>query len=405
MGSGSATLQRLTRWGSAHQRATDAVFAALVGTATALGYVTADVTGSQTEQDIIGLALITTQSVAFAFRRTAPFRSFFAVIAATVAFWVADYPTNLDVFSPLAVYAAAAHGGQDRRRVWEIVGTVVVLLTAIATAGVLSPGDDLPAAAVFGIAAIHLTAAVAGEVVFERRQRIRALEQRAERAEAERELLAREAVRDERARIARDLHDVVAHGMSVMVIQAGAARRIVTTRPDQAGQALDHIQATGRQALTEMRRLLGVLRDPDAPSDLAPQPTIRDLDGVVKHCVDAGIPTEVLIEGSHPSPTAGLEMTGYRIVQEALTNVIRHAGRPAHAAVRVTYLADRIRIEVTDDGEGATFGHLARTTGHGLIGMRERVELYGGEFHAGPRPGGGFRVAATLPFDAVRRAG
>ncbi len=404
MRSGSALLARLTRWSNAQPLAADTVFAIAVGALSVLGYAAAEVSGSETQQDLVGLLLIAAQTTGLAFRRTAPLRSFVAVITATVLFWIADYPTNFDIFSLLAVYAAIAHGGEDRRRVWTTVGSLVLLLTSIAIAGVLSPGEDLPVAAVFGIAAIHLTSGVAGEIVFERRQRLAALEQRAVRAESERELLARQAVLDERARIARDLHDIVAHGMSVMVVQAGAARRVVATQPDRAAQALEHIQETGRQALSEMRRMLGVLRNDDDAAALAPQPTIGDLDDVVQNCVEAGIPAEIIIEGSSPQTAAGIEMTGYRIVQEALTNVIKHAGVSAHAAIRVTYLPDRLRVEVTDDGDGATSRQLSETTGHGLIGMRERVELYGGSFHAGPRPGGGFRVAATIPFDAARQA-
>jgi signal transduction histidine kinase len=280
------------------------------------------------------------------------------------------------------------------------VGAVVAGITVVAVAGVVSPEEDLPAAAVIGIAAIHLTAAIAGEVVHGRRLRLVELEQRAARAEAERNLLAREAIRDERARIARDLHDVVAHGMSVMVVQAGAAERIVTVDPDGARRALGHIQHAGREALSEMRRMLDLLRD-DHPSalDLAPQPTVNDLHDVVRQCTDSGIPTQLMIMGEPTSRSVGQEMAAYRIAQEALTNVIKHAGLHAHAMVRVQYRPDDIRLEVTDDGVGASSHDINAATGHGLVGMRERVELYGGDFRVGPRPGGGFRVAATIPFD------
>jgi signal transduction histidine kinase len=321
-----------------------------------------------------------------------------AVVAATIVFWVADYPTNFDPFSILAVYAATAHGGPDRRRVWRVVGGVLVILTAIATAGVLAPSEDLPAAAIIGIAAVHLTAAVTGQVVDDRRRRLTELEQRAIRAENERELLARQAVLDERARIARDLHDIVAHGMSVMVVQAGAAERVVADHPERAAQALCHVQTTGREAMAEMRRMLGVLRDETHDAALVPQPTMDDLDGIVRHCVDAGIPTELTVEGERPHRSPGPEMAGYRIIQEALTNVINHAGRPARAAVRVTYAPELMRLEVVDDGRGVSTHDLESATGHGLIGMRERIDLYDGSFQAGPRPGGGFRVSAVIPL-------
>lgn len=399
MTSATKTLSGVTRWASTHTLATDVAFALVVGSASLIGYLTAEVTASQRPQDFLGVIVIGCQAVAFSARRRAPLRSLLAVVAFTVVFWVADYPTTFDAFSLLAVYAATAHGPDDRRLVWRTVGTAVALLTTIAILGVLVPSDDLPAAAVIGIAAIHLTAAIAGEIVYDRRQRVAALEQRAARAEAERELMARHAVLDERSRIARDLHDVVAHGMSVMVVQAGAAQRLISTRPDQAAEALEHIQVTGREALTEMRRMLGVLRDEEHVVDMAPQPSLGDLDQIVRHCTDSGIPTELIIRGERPPRAIGAEMTSYRIVQEALTNVIKHAGRPVRAAVKVTYGPRQIRVEVTDDGRGASTAELSSNIGHGLVGMRERVELFHGTLHTGPRSGGGFRVSATIPLD------
>ncbi len=342
------------------------------------------------------------QVVSFAFRRRAPIPSLLGVAAFTVVFWVADYSTDFDALSLLAVYAATAHGGPDRVKVWRVVGAVVAAMSFIAVMGVLSPSDDLPAAAVLGIAALHLTAAIAGEVVHDRRERLVELEQRAIRAETERGLLARHAVLDERARIARDLHDVVAHGMSVMIVQAGAAERVVRTDPDGAATALAHVQRAGREALSEMRRMLDVLRD-EAPGELAltPQPTLDDLHHIAQECTDSGIPTELLVDGELPEISVGQEMAAYRVVQEALTNVIKHAGRPARAVVRVQYRPDHIQVEVTDDGIGATEAQVATATGHGFVGMRERVELYNGSVRYGPRPGGGFRVAATIPLDRV----
>ena len=178
--------------------------------------------------------MIAGQTVALATRRIAPLRSLVAIAAFTVVFWVSDYASDFDAFSILAVYAATAHGSENRRAVWRTVAGAVALLTMIATVGVLTPDEDLPAAAIIGIATIHISAAIVGEIVYDRRRRLFELEQRAVRAEAERELMARHAVLDERSRIARDLHDVVAHGMGVMVVQAGAAQRTVTTHPDRA---------------------------------------------------------------------------------------------------------------------------------------------------------------------------
>ncbi len=394
---------RLSRWASDHPFESDVLFAALVGALTMLGYVVADVDGSERAPDVFGGLLIVGQAVAFSFRRRAPISSLLGVVAFTVVFWVADYASNFEAFSLLSVYAATAHGGDDRRRVWRIVGSVVAGMSVIAVVGVLSPSEDLPAAAVVGIAALHITAAIAGEIVHDRRRRVLELEQRAARAEAERGLLARQAVLDERARIARDLHDVVAHGMSVMVVQAGAAERIVTNDPDAAAQALGHIQRAGREALAEMRRMLDVLRsEPSGDPELAPQPSMDDLIHVVQHCTDSGTPTELIVDGELSTRSPGQEMAAYRIVQEALTNVIKHAGRPARAVVRVQYRPEHIHVEVIDDGAGTTERKLATSGGHGLVGMRERVDLYQGTLRFGPRPGGGFRVAATIPFDRAR---
>ncbi len=293
---------RLTGWVNTHPGGFDALFAATVGAATTVGYLTAPLSGSERPADLLGAAIIVGQTIAFAFRRRVPLASAMAVILLTVTFWVADYPSGFDAFSLLALFAATAHGGPDRVRVWRVVGAALAMMTAIAIAGVIVASEDLPAAAVIGIAVIHLTAAIVGETVFERRMRPVELEQRAERAEAERGLLARQAVLDERTRIARDLHDVVAHGMSVMVVQAGAAERVVATDPDGAVRALGHIQNAGREALAEMRRMLDVLRDGDPPSlDLTPQPGLDNIAHVVRHCNDSGIATDLQVDGEPPS--------------------------------------------------------------------------------------------------------
>lgn len=388
----------LTQWAPARPFTADVAFAVLIGGATVTGLLTAVPEGTQRDGDVWAVLLIALQTTAFVFRRRAPLASLVALSLPVVTFWVADYATNFDAFSLLGVYAATAHSGRRRRTVWIVVGAVVGLLTTIALLGVLSPHEDLPPVAVFGIAVVHITAAIIGEVVHDRRLRIVELGERAARAEAERDLLAREAVMSERTSIARDLHDVVAHGMSVMVVQAGAAQRLLASQPDRAAAALEQIQATGREALGEMRRMLGVLRNEDSATSLAPQPTLDDLGAMVQRCTDAGVATDLTIEGRAPARTAGAEMTVYRIAQEALTNVIKHAGRPARATVRVTFAGDQVRLEVDDDGRGAQLADLATSTGHGLVGMRERVELYRGTLHAGPRPGGGFRVAATIPL-------
>jgi signal transduction histidine kinase len=191
---------------------------------------------------------------------------------------------------------------------------------------------------------------------------------------------------------------VVAHSVSVMVVQAGAARRSVAGNPDQATAALTQIEATGRQALAEMRRLLGLLRDgQDGTVALTPQPSLAHLDSLLAAAREAGLPVELTVEGEPRQLPAGIDLSAYRIVQEALTNSLKHAG-PAKATVRVRYGARALDVQVSDNGRGAARvaddGHT-----HGLIGMRERVALFGGALEVGSRPGGGFLVAARLPLD------
>jgi signal transduction histidine kinase len=219
----------------------------------------------------------------------------------------------------------------------------------------------------------------------------------------EQELRARWAVAEERGRIARELHDVVAHSVSVMVVQAGAARRSVAGNPDQATAALTQIESTGRQALAEMRRLLGLLRDgQDGSAALTPQPSLAHLDVLVAAAREAGLPVELAVEGEPRQLPAGVDLSAYRIVQEALTNSLKHAG-PTRATVRVCYDTKALEVQVWDDGHGPPpavgANGAAEGDGHGLIGMRERVALFGGSLEVGPRPGGGFRVAARLPLD------
>ena len=248
---------------------------------------------------------------------------------------------------------------------------------------------------------------VLGDSLRTRRAYYAQLEERAARLEREREAQSKVAVAAERARIARELHDVVAHNVSVMVVQADGAAFVLDTAPDRARQALGTISATGRQALAEMRRLLGVLRsgEPARDGDYLPQPGVGQLDELIARVRDAGLPVRFAVEGSSRALPSGVELTVYRIVQEALTNTRKHAGPQAGARVLLTYRRTALDLLVEDDGRGtatedpATGG--ADGLGQGLIGMRERVGMVGGRLTAGPRPDGGFRVAAVLPLGAA----
>jgi signal transduction histidine kinase len=236
-----------------------------------------------------------------------------------------------------------------------------------------------------------------GDGTRRRQEAIRAARERAVELERAREELARRAVVEERLRIARELHDVVAHSMSIIAVQSGVGAHVLDSQPEEARKALAAIEATSRQALAEMRRLLGVLRQEQEPSgSLAPTPGLAEVDALAAEVARAGARVEVRIEGTRPELPVGLDLSAYRIVQEALTNVVRHAG-PATARVGIRYAPDAVEVEVVDDGRGGAGGS---GDGHGIAGMRERAALYGGSLDAGPLPGGGFRVAARLPLDS-----
>ncbi|WNE97394.1 sensor histidine kinase [Streptomyces luomodiensis] len=249
---------------------------------------------------------------------------------------------------------------------------------------------------------------VLGDSIRTRRAYYAQLEERAARLEKEREAQSKVAVAAERARIARELHDVVAHNVSVMVVQADGAAYVMDASPEQARQALETISGTGRQALAEMRRLLGVLRtgEPGEENEYVPQPDVEQIDELVKQARGAGLPVDFKVVGSPRQLPSGVELTAYRIVQEALTNTRKHGGPDVGASVRLTYFDDGLGLLVEDDGRGAQREMYedggADGSGHGLIGMRERVGMVGGTLDAGPRPGGGFRISALLPLKPVR---
>ncbi|HZA82059.1 MAG TPA: sensor histidine kinase, partial [Actinomycetes bacterium] len=234
-----------------------------------------------------------------------------------------------------------------------------------------------------------------GDGARRRLEAIATAQQRAAELELARDELARRAVTEERLRIARELHDVVAHSMSIIAVQSGVGVHVLDSQPEEARKALVAVEATSRQALVEMRRLLGVLRqEAETRGSLAPAPGLAEVEALAAEVARAGVRVEVRIEGTPAKLPAGLDLSAYRIVQEALTNVVRHAG-PATARVAVRYGPGQVAVEVVDDGRGGAPGD----QGHGIAGMRERAALYGGTLEAGPLPGGGFRVAASLPVE------
>jgi signal transduction histidine kinase len=229
-------------------------------------------------------------------------------------------------------------------------------------------------------------------------EQAREAEERAARLEREREEQARAAVAEEQARIARELHDVVGHSVSVMTVQASAVRRLLRPDQEREREALLVVEQAGREALAEMRRLVGVLRRPEEAPALAPQPSLQHLDRLIAQARESGLPVDLRIEGEATELPAGVDLTAYRLVQEGLTNAMKHA-RATRAEVVVRYGDGAVELLVSDDGRGGANGDRnADSGGHGLVGMRERVAVYGGELEAGPRPEGGYALRARLPL-------
>ncbi|MFP5322949.1 MAG: sensor histidine kinase [Acidimicrobiia bacterium] len=391
-------LRSPVQWLRDHPRPADVLLALALGAVSLIGLLTIEeeaLAESNRDADVLGVALTVGVFVSVAFRRRWPEPMAWIVAALTVPFWILDYVdtgTSLGVL--LMVYTLAAH--VDRPRSLHVGLVIGVVLVGVMVAGVIAEQEDLPAIAVVANAVVFATAWTVGDSMRNRRAYLAEVEARAERAERDRELAAARAVGDERARIARELHDVVAHSVSVMVVQAGAGRRVLDRDPAAAAEALAVVERTGRNALEELRRLLGVLRDDDAGAATEPQPTAGDVATLVEGWRDAGLDVDLRISGVAPELAAGVSLTIYRVVQEALTNVMKHAG-PARAEVVIRY-GDDVRIDVLDDGRGPVARADLPSAGQGLIGMRERVELFGGQLTTGPRPGGGFRVSATIPL-------
>jgi signal transduction histidine kinase len=345
---------------------------------------------------VLGCGLVLLHTLPLAARRRFPLAVLATSVASGLAFAALDLSPDLLWMTLLvAVYSVAAYGSR-----WvSLAGLVVAELGWAALQ--LTPGR-FQAPTVISNALLIAAVWLLGHFVGVRRLNVLQLEERTAELEQAREELARRAVVEERLRLARELHDVVAHAMSVIAVQSGVGAHVANTQPKEARRSLAAIEATSRAALEELRRLLGVLRQEDEPQgDLAPVPGLADLDSLLAEVSKAGLAVKLQVNGTRPPLPAGVDLSAYRIVQEALTNVVKHAG-PAHAQVVVGYRDQDVTVEVIDDGRGAPVsasdGQVG--TGHGLIGMRERVAAFSGELEVGPRPGGGFRVAARLPLAA-----
>jgi signal transduction histidine kinase len=339
--------------------------------------------------DVLALVAIVTPLFA---RRRFPFGAPVAVGVAVVLTSFVDERLVPLVFIPfLAGCAAVFLVGLLRERTQAVAGLVLAvgIEALVAYRDPLGNlGGFIPTVIVF---AILWTIAFALGRKFPEADEAR---ERAARAEREREERALAAVTEERARIARELHDVVGHSVSVMTVQASAVRRLLRPEQERERESLLIVEQTGREALAEMRRMVGVLRRPEEGPALAPQPSLEHVNRLVDQAREAGLPVELRIEGDAIQLPAGLDLTAYRLVQEGLTNALKHADA-SRAEVLVNYGDGHLEVTVSDDGRGVGNGDGG---GHGLVGMRERVSVYGGELDAGPRPGGGYELRAKLPL-------
>ena len=363
-----------------------------------------------------------------AFRRRYPVQVFLVVLVAMGFYEALGYGgVNADFFGPIvALYSVIVYGPR-RFAPWAPIAVLVAVSFAIPF--------EMPPDWTFGNFVAQLVNIVVlvglvwfvSDTVRQRREQARELAAKNLELEQARDELARQAVADERVRIARELHDVVAHSMSVIAVQSGVGRMIIATQPEEAAKALANIEQTSRSSLNEMRRILSVLRSGDeTEGSLEPAPTLLEVDHLLAQMRSAGMRVELAVRGERGEVPPGVDLSAYRIIQEALTNVIKHAGF-AQAAVTIEYEPSALVVEVVDDGRGAAAMALVGATdvsadavppgalgtpgllgphglkgsGNGLVGMRERAAVYGGEVVAGPRSGGGFCVRARLPYDGA----
>ncbi len=320
-----------------------------------------------------------------------------AVAEVFEALFLATAPLNGPQIGGMAVALYTVATRTDRRTSLRIAGLIAGVNVLVLLVGIVLGRPEI-FTSLFVMIALIVGSWSLGENVRTRRAYLAQLEERARRLELEREENTRRAVQEERTRIARELHDVVAHHVSAIAVQAGAAEEIAERNPQRARETLHRIQETSRQALAEMRAMLNVLRNSDElGAERDPQPSLAQVERLASQSRAAGLPVTLQVEGAvRPLPEA-LDLSAYRIVQEALTNSLKHAG-PAHANVLVRYTEDTLELEITDDGRGPNGHPAGASEGRGLIGMRERVALFGGELAAGAAHDHGFSVRARLPL-------
>ncbi|WP_328495660.1 sensor histidine kinase [Streptomyces sp. NBC_00414] len=398
-------MQRLYDFLRRHPTWVDGFWAVVVfGISVASGTAGQENSDSGTDHLAVTVPITLLLCLVIALRRRLPESMLILAVSMGAAQLVLDMPLVPADFALLVItYTVASNGTRWASRLALTAGLLAAPLAQLRWPEEHQSAAGQAAIVVFQTVPFAL-AWVLGDSLRTRRAYFAQLEERAARLEREREAQAKVAVAAERARIARELHDVVAHNVSVMVVQADGAAYVLDSAPDQAKKALEIISGTGRQALAEMRRLLGVLRtgEHQESGEYVPQPDVEQLDELIEQCRTSGLPVDFKIEGTPRPLPSGVELTAYRIVQEALTNTRKHGGPNTGASVRLVYFDDGLGLLVEDDGKGAPHELYEEGgvdgQGHGLIGMRERIGMVGGTLDAGPRPGGGFRISALLPL-------
>jgi signal transduction histidine kinase len=390
----------MKRWPGWSARTIDAVIAAAVGAIVQQNvwfWEGADETFAD-RQFSSPIMLLATASLFW--RRRAPLAVAAAVASALLAQTAASgtftQTPGTALLAGVALYSLGAHTSVHQAAAGAVLVGAAIQLKGVIAAPTQS--DESPFVFLFWWLLVLSTVGL-GTLVRSRRRAAR-LQASAASLEAERAAHAREAVAEERRRIARELHDVVSHNVSASILQAEAAEELLKTDPDRAGAALQSIQGMGREALGEMRRMLGIIRADNGGAPSEPQPRLSDLPALIERTRDSGLVAELRTEGTPFELAPGIELSAYRIVQEALTNVRKHAGH-AHVSVCVEYREGSLGVRIGDDGRGGAAAD--HGSGHGLIGMRERVEFFGGDFTAGPGAAGGFEVRAVFPLATVTR--
>ena len=342
--------------------------------------------------DVLGVALALGCSLPFYFRRYAPLASVLVSTGSVVLLFTLDYPAQVQSqLMIVAAYSLGSHADGAKRAIGFVaLEAGVVTVAAVGT-------SDADTANILFAGALYAAAYFFGSAMRNRRLFMEQLEARDALLARERDEDTQRAIADERLRIAQELHDVVAHSMGVIAVQAGVGAHVIDDDPVEAKRSLEAISTTSRGTLAEIRRLLGALRSAD-DAGYEPAPGLAEVDGLVKDLAAAGLEVTLRVDGTRGDLPPGVDLTAFRIVQEALTNVLKHAG-PARACVTIGYEPGALRLEIADDGRGVD-GRPSEG-GHGLIGMRERVAVYAGSLDAGPAAGGGFRVLARLPYGSV----